>query len=117
MKVLMQGSTSIAANSTNSNVVQGRRYERSPFPAIGTLYINGSAAGLVGELNVGGVSVSGPLTCNVQNRVPVVPDDLLVTDWEALPNSLIQVSITNTTGGALTAYWKVELQEVKMAAR
>lgn len=114
MKVLMQGSVSIAANSTNNNILQGQRYERSPFPAVGTLYVNGSAAGLVGELNVGGASVSGPVTCNASNRVPVIPDDLLVTDWEAVPNALIQVSITNTTGGALTAYWKVELQEVRV---
>lgn len=114
MKVLMQGSTSIAANSTDSNVIKDRRYERAPFPAVGTLYINGSAAGLTAELNVGGHSVSDPVTVNVQNRVPVIPDDLLISDWEALPNALIQVSITNTTGGALTAYWKVELQEVRV---
>jgi len=109
---VMQGSTSIAANSVNDNVLTGQRFERAPWPCIGRLYVNGSAAGLKAELNVNGQSITPPVTCNIQNRVPVVPDDSLVDSFEVLPNGLIQLTITNTTGGALTAYWRVEIQEV-----
>lgn len=114
MNVCMQGQTSVAANSTNQNVLTAQRYERAPFPCVGSLYVNGSAAGLQAELNVGGISITPPIVCNTQNRSPVVPDDVLISGWEALPNSLLQLSITNTTGGALTAFWRVDLQQVRV---
>lgn len=114
MRVAMQGQTTVAANSTVQNVLTGQRYERAPFPCVGSLYVNGSAAGLQAELNVGGVSITPPIVCNTQNRSPVVPDDILISDWEALPNSLLQLSVTNTTGGALTSFWRIDLQQVRV---
>ena len=117
MRVCMQGETSIAANSTDNNVLTDQRYERSPYNAMGTLYVNGSAAGLTAELNVGGVSVTPPVQCNTVNATPTVPDDLLISDWEAPMNAKIQLTIVNTTGGALTAFWRVELQEVYARGR
>jgi len=112
-KFLMQGSTAIAANSTDNNVLDKQRYERAPGLCVGSLYVNGSAAGLYCELNIGGGSVSGPVLCNASNRVPVIPDDVLISGWLASPNAKIELSVTNTTGGVLTAYWKAELQLVK----
>lgn len=114
MKVAMQGQTSVAANSTTDNVLTGQRYERAPWPALGALYVNGSAAGLRAELNVGGQSITPPVVCNTQNRSPVVPDDVLIDQWEVMPNALLQLTISNTTGGALTAFWRVDLQEVEV---
>lgn len=116
MRVAMQGQTAVAANTTNNNVLTGQRYERAPFPCVGALYVNGSAAGLQAELNVGGVSITPPIVCNTVNRSPVVPDDMLIDNWEALPNALLQLSVTNTTAGPLTAFWRVELQQVRVAA-
>jgi len=114
MKVCMQGQTSIAANSSTDNVLTGQRFERAPWPALGSLSVNGSAAGLRAELNVGGQSVTPPVVCNTQNRSPVVPDDTLIDQWEVLPQGLIQLTITNTTGGALTAFWRIDLFEVQI---
>ena len=114
MQVCMQGQTSVAANSTNNNVLQGQRYDRAPFPCVGALYVNGSAAGLTAELNVGGVSVTPPVTVNVQNRAPVVPDDVLINGFEAPQGALLQLTVVNTTGGALTAFFRMDLQEVQV---
>lgn len=111
MRVVMQNSVSIGAGATNENVLSGQRYERSPFPALGGLYVCGSATGLTAELNVGGRSVTPPTAVNTQNRFPVVPDDSLVTDWEANEGELIQVRGVNTTAGALTLFWRVELDD------
>lgn len=110
MVVVMQQSISVAANATNSNVLTGQRYERPPFNALGSLYVNGSALGLTAELNVGGASISEPITVNAANTLPVVPDDRLVEDWKVIRGNLIQLTIVNTTGGALTAFWRVELE-------
>ena len=115
MKVVMMYNNSIAANSTNQNVVSGRRYERVPFQAaIGALYATGSAAGLIAELNVGGQSISDPVEINTGNRVPVVPDDLVIYGFECTQGQLIQISVTNTTAGALTFRWKIELEEAQI---
>lgn len=113
----MQGSNSIAANTTNANVLTGQKYERPPGDALGSLYITGSAAGLEASLNVGGQAVTDTITVNTQNRLPVVPDDLMIDDWEAGEGSLIQLSVTNTTGGALTVNWRVELMEAEFVGR
>jgi len=113
MKVVMQGATAVAANTTNENVLNAQRYERCPFElAEGGLYVAGSAAGLTAELNVGGRSVTPPTTVNAQNRLPVVPDDSLIEDWEAGEGELIQLRVVNTTAGALTINWRVELEDV-----
>lgn len=114
-RVAMQSSTSIAANSTNENVLTGQRFERCPYGgALGGLYVTGSAAGLTAELNVGGRSVTPPTSVNSQNRFPVVPDDSLIEEWEAYSGELIQLRAVNTTAGALTMFWRIELVEAGM---
>lgn len=113
-KVAMQSSVSVAANSTNTNTLSGQRYERCPFDfALGGLYLCGSALGLTGELNVGGRSITPPTSMNAQNRMPVVPDDSLIEEWQAGRGELIQLTIVNTTAGALTAFWRIELVEIE----
>jgi hypothetical protein len=111
----MQGSNSVGANATIENVISGQRYERSPSDSIGGLYVTGSALGLTAELNVGGRSVTPPTSSNAQNRFPVVPDDSLVAEWEAYAGELIQLRAVNTTAGALTLFWRIELDEAVQA--
>jgi len=113
MNVTMQDSVSVAANGTNTNVISGQRYDRAPFDAVGNLYCTGSALGLTAELNLGGVSVTPPTKVNAQNRLPVVPDDILVQGWEAPNGKLVQLTVVNTTAGALTFFWRIDLEEVE----
>lgn len=114
-RIAMQSSNSIGANSTTENVLSGQRFERCPYmAALGGLYVTGSAAGLTAELNVGGRSVTPPTNVNAQNRLPVVPDDSLIEEWEAYSGELLQLRGVNTTGGALTLFWRVELVEAGM---
>lgn len=111
-KVMMQKSISVAANTTNENVLSGLRYERVPFGvALLGFFGTGSAAGLTVEINIGGKSVSDPITVNAQNRLPVVPDDELISDVQASGGELVQLRVVNTTAGALTFNYKVEMQE------
>lgn len=111
-RVAMQNSVSVAANTTNANVLSAERFSRCPYQAaLGGLYVTGSATGLTAELNVGGRSVTPATGVNVQNRFPVVPDDSLIEEWEAYNGELIQLTAVNTTGGALTFFWRIELVE------
>jgi len=110
MKVAMQSSVSVGANATNANVLSGQRYERTPFNAYGGLYCTGSALGLTAELNMAGTSITPATQVNAQNRLPVVPDDILIDGWEVPVDKLIQLTVANTTGGALTFFWRIELE-------
>lgn len=114
MIVTMQRSTSIAANSTNDNVLTGQKYERPPFPAMGDLYHTGSAVGLKAALNVGGAAITDTVDVGARNTVPVVPDDLMTGGWGVMQGLLIQLSVENTTGGALTYFWRVDLEKVQI---
>lgn len=112
-KQVMTVSVSVAANAVNENVLSGQRFERMPYNGFVTLLESGSAAGLESELNIGGQSVSAPMPVNVQNRIPVTPDDLSIADAEAWLGQLIQLRVRNTTGGALTYNARLVLEEAE----
>lgn len=111
MRQVMEIETSVAANSTEDNVLNGQRFERAPFDGFMKIYSTGSAAGLREEINVGGRSISPRMIVNAQNRSPVVPDDLRIDEVPVYTGELIQISATNTTAGALTYRLRVELDQ------
>lgn len=111
--VVDQVETPVGANATVQNAFSGRRFERAPWPAFLKLYATGSAAGLEAELNVGSRSVTPRVPLNTQNRQPVVPDDVLVSEVEVDQGELIQLSVVNTTAGALTGRFRMELEEAE----
>jgi len=112
MKVVMQETNSVPANSQIASVLVGQKYERAPGDALGAVYNTGSATGLRASLNVGGIAVSDTINVGAANRTPVVPDDLLIDDWMAPEGALIQLQVENTTAGALTYQWRVELLDL-----
>lgn len=117
MKVVMQGSTTVSGSSTVENIISGQRFERAPWNAIGALYCCGAASNtLTAELNVGGKSITPPTSVNTQARYPVVPDDLLVSEWEVEQGQLIQLRAVNSTATAYALFWRVELEEAVYAA-
>lgn len=113
---VMEVEVSIAANDTNENVLDGQRFERMPFDGFVSLLATGSAAGLRHELNVGGRSASPRMPVNTQNRSPVAPDDLIVADIEVSMGELVQLTVANTTAGALTYRARVQLEEAEFFA-
>lgn len=111
MQVIMQNTEIFAGAGTVQNVLTGERYERPPFQAIGDLYCAASAINLVtAELNTGGVSVSGQMNIGGANRMPLVPDDLLVGDWKIGRGDLIQLRVT--ASAAASFFWRVDLESV-----
>lgn len=102
----MQDSISVAANNVSANVIAGQMFE---FVDPGTnvaLSVTGSATGL--RLSF---LCSVPLVLdqaiNLQNRFPLIPDDL-VHSGEVIGGRLV-LTFRNTTAGALTAFWRIDL--------
>ncbi len=109
---MMQDSISVAANSVSANVLAGLLYEFLPSHARVSFLATGSATGLRGTVNIGGEQVLDDAAVNLQNRFPIIPDDLLVTDGGRMGERLI-FRFRNTTAGALTAFWLVQIAPVR----
>jgi len=115
MSLIIQDSIVIAANTTNDDVLSGKRnqlIDPSTGGAICSFYITGSATGLEAEAWVGQRNPMERSAINTQNRMPVVPDDLMVNNVAGLPNEVIRIPVTNTTGGGLTFFYRVEVEEI-----
>lgn len=107
----MQSSRSIAAGVVDSQLLAGLRYERPPQDCLLTVLMSGSAAGLLRQINVDTDSVSPAAAVNPTNQVPINPLDSVISGIEVPQDKLIELSVSNPTGGALTAFWKTLLQE------
>lgn len=105
---VMQGSVSVAANAKSANVLAGEQFEFLPQNASVTLSVAGSAAGLNANFLAGGVTLIDDQPINTQNRFPVIPDDVLTQ--ENIPGGArLLLTFRNTTGGALTAFYRVDV--------
>lgn len=105
---LIQGSVSIAANSTNDNVLAGSQFEFLPYDAVLEFGLNGSAIGLNADVYSGQDVLAEAMQVTAQNRVPVYPDDFNLNDVAAA-GERIKIRGRNTTGGALTLFYSVRV--------
>lgn len=108
---VIQGSVSVAANSTNDNIIQGSQFEFLPFNAALDFGLNGSAAGLFADVYSGQDTVAESYALNTTNRFPIYPDDYPLVDV-AGAGERIKVRVRNTTGGALTCFYSVRISPV-----
>lgn len=105
---IIQGSASVAANSTNDNVLQGSQFEFLPYDAFLEFGANGSAAGLFADIYSGQDTIAESMALNAQNRFPVYPDDYPLNDVAAA-GERIKMRIRNSTAGALTVFFSVKV--------
>lgn len=104
----MQNSLSVAANSVSANVLAGQLYEFLSQNSQIVLSCAGSAAGLNVTLLAGGVALINDQAINGANRFPVIPDDIITQELVPAGARLL-LTFRNTTGGALTAFWRVDV--------
>jgi len=115
MALVVQDSVSIAANARNADVLSGLRnalIEPSVGGAIVTIYFTGSATGLVADCFVGQRNAIERSLVSITNRIPLVPDDMVAGNVPGLPNERITMPVENTTGGALTFFFRIEVEEL-----
>ena len=104
----MQGSVSVAANAVSTNQLAGELYEFIPQNATVVLSCTGSATGLNCTFLAGGVSLVNDQAIGLQNRFPIVPDDILTQ--EQIPSGArLVLTSRNTTAGALIFFWRVDV--------
>lgn len=101
----MQDSISVLANAVSANVLAGQLYEFLDQQPV-TLSVTGSATGLR-VTYICGVPLINDQAINLQNRFPLIPDDIIHNG--VVPGGRQVLTFRNTTAGALTAFWRVDL--------
>lgn len=103
---------SVAANATITNVLAGKIFEFAQRPSLAQIYATASAVGLNISFVVGNEVIVDDQEVNAQNRLPIVPDDL-VAQAGAVRGDRMVLRLRNTTGGAITAFTRVDLNPVQ----
>lgn len=108
---LIQSSVSIPASSVNDNVIAGSQFEFLPYDASLHIGFTASANGLVVDCYSGQDTLCESLSPSTQNRIPVYPDDFNLTDVAA-GGERIKIRVRNTTAGALTFFYSVQVNPI-----
>jgi hypothetical protein len=103
---LMQDSLSVAANSVSANVLSGQLYEFVGPGTNVTVSVTGSATGLRTTF-ICGIPIINDQAINLQNRFPLIPDDIITSG--PVQGGRMVLTARNTTVGALTFFWRVDL--------
>ncbi len=104
----MQSSLSVAANAVSANVLAGELYEFLSAQAQVILSCTASAIGLNVTFLAGGVTLINDQAISLQNRFPIIPDDIITQ--EVIPaGARLLLTFRNTTGAALTAFHRVDV--------
>jgi len=99
---------SVAANATSANQLAGLLYEFLPRNTSLLLAATSSAVGINCTLIIGGVVVINDSAISQANRFPLIPDDV-VTQENGRAGSRVILTFRNTTGGALTVNWSLDV--------
>lgn len=110
---LIQNSVAIAAGAQNDNLLAGSQWEFLPFDASLAFALNGSATGLLADVYSGQDVLAENMALNALNRIPINPDDFLLTDV-AMGGERIKIRVRNPTAGALTVFFAVMLSPVAL---
>jgi|SRR5215475_9274816 len=96
-------STSIPAGQS-VNVVQGTQYEFLPFHAHLEFAIVTTVTGMLATIYSGTdlLMQEGPIDLKTAGQLPIYPDNFHVND-DAAQGDRVNVTVRNTTAGALTA--------------
>lgn len=104
----MTNRQSVAANSQVQNVFSAALHYRLRVPSRVRLYATAAAVGLNISLNIGDETFLDDQEVSAQNRMPLVPDDFVV-EAAGFPGDEIVIKLRNTTGAAIIAFSRVDV--------
>lgn len=105
---VIQKEISVAAGAAVENALSGSAFEFLRGNAIVSAGVNGSATGLVCNIQSGADIVVEESPVLVKTSMPTIPDDMYYNDVGVQGDRLV-VRLRNTSGGALTARVLVQI--------
>jgi len=100
---------SVPANTTIANAVAGKTHEFISEPSVISLFALASAAGMKVTLIVGEEVAVEDQEIGVGTTLPTIPYNL-VGQAGGFPGDRVVLKLHNTTGGALTAWTRVDVE-------
>lgn len=107
--MMMTDRQSVAANGTVANACAGKSAEFIKEPSVVRLSGCASAVGLNMTLIIGEEVILDDQEVNAQNRMPLIPDDVIV-EGGAMPGDRIVLKYRNTTGAAITTFSRIDVE-------
>lgn len=108
---MMTDRLSVAANTTSLNVCAGKTAEFVHEPSVVRIAATASAVGLFCTCIIGEEVVIDDQELSSQNRMPIVPDDF-IAEAGAFPGDRVLLKFRNSTGAAIVAFSRVEIEAV-----
>jgi hypothetical protein len=108
---VIQREITVAANSANENILSGSAFEFLRGNSIVSIGLNGSAAGLVANIQSGADIVLEESQIGVKDAFPIIPDDMYYNDVGVAGDRLV-IRVRNTTAGPLTIRAIVQVTNV-----
>lgn len=93
---------SIAANSTNNNLVSGSAFEFARTRQVVSMGITGAATGLFVTITSGADVVLEESAVFIKTQFPIIPDEMFYNDVMEVGDRLV-IRVRNTTAGAIVA--------------
>jgi len=106
---IMSDRQSVGANATVANVLSGKVHEFLTGPSVVRFYGDASAVGLNTTFLVGNESIVQDQEVSAANRFPIIPDDF-IAESGGISGDRVVISYRNTTGAAITAFTRVEVE-------
>ena len=97
---VIQKEVSIAANSSNENILSGSAFEFLRGNAVVSIGLTAAATGLVANIQSGADIVLEESPLEIKTTYPTIPDEMYYNDVGVLGDRLV-IRVRNTTGGAL----------------
>ena len=107
---ILQGNVSVAAGAVNPNVIAGSAFEFPDRNYYGRLAFTAEAAGESRlTVQVGSAVHMEESPVSRANRVPILPDDLVLARFPCPRGKRIILKVRNTGAGANVVFWNLEL--------
>ena len=103
----MSGSVSVGANATSANQLAGLLEEFIPRPSYVRVAATSSATGINTTVVAGRTVLANDQFISLANRFPIVPDDVILE--HIVNRGRLVLTFRNTTAGALTVIWAVDV--------
>lgn len=112
--MVFQDSVAIAAGATTEVLANAINALIDPNSrgALVRFAVTASATGMDIEGWIGQRNVIERGLCSLTNRIPIEPDDVVDRNLPGRPNERIRLYGINTTGGALTLFWRITVDEL-----
>lgn len=99
---VIQSEVSVAANTTNNNIISGSAFEYSRGRTLLSCGVTAAATGTLTTIQSGADVILEESATYIATQFPIVPDQMFYNDVMEMFDRL-RIQVRNTTGGALVS--------------